>query len=62
MRLEGDPESPRLVTSRTKQDMTERMVSWSKKRVVELEKEGLRTKDASMIPNFGRILLNASSH
>ena len=26
MRLEGDPDSPRLVTSRTKQDMTERMV------------------------------------
>jgi uncharacterized protein YbgA (DUF1722 family) len=41
MHLEGDPESPRLVTSRTKQDMTERMVSWAKKRVVELEKEGL---------------------
>jgi len=41
MHLEGDPESPRLVTSRTKQDMTERMVGWAKKRVVELEKEGL---------------------
>jgi uncharacterized protein YbgA (DUF1722 family)/uncharacterized protein YbbK (DUF523 family) len=41
MHLEGDPESPRLVTSRTKQDMTERMVSWAKKRVVELEKDGL---------------------
>ena len=41
MHLEGDPESPRLMTSRTKQDMTERMVSWAKKRVVELEKEGL---------------------
>ena len=41
MHLEGDPESPRLVTLRTKQDMTERMVSWAKKRVVELEKEGL---------------------
>lgn len=41
MHLEGDPESPRLVTSRTKQDMTERMVTWAKKRVVELEKEGL---------------------
>jgi uncharacterized protein YbgA (DUF1722 family)/uncharacterized protein YbbK (DUF523 family) len=41
MHLEGDPESPRLVTSRTKQDMTERMVNWAKKRVVELEKEGL---------------------
>src|SRR5512136_2294704 len=41
MHLEGDPESPRLVTSRTKQDMTERMVNWANKRVVELEKEGL---------------------
>ena len=41
MHLEGDPESPRLVTSRTKQDMTERMVSWADKRVVELEKEDL---------------------
>jgi len=41
MHLEGDPQSPRLVTSRTKQDMTERMVGWAKKRVVELEKEGL---------------------
>ena len=41
MHLEGDPESPRLVTLRTKQDMTERMVGWAKKRVVELEKDGL---------------------
>jgi uncharacterized protein YbgA (DUF1722 family)/uncharacterized protein YbbK (DUF523 family) len=41
MHLEGDPEFPRLVTSRTKQDLTERMVSWAKKRIIELEKEGL---------------------
>ena len=41
MHLEGDPESPRLVTSETKQDMTARMVNWADKRVVELEKEGL---------------------
>ncbi len=41
MHLEGDPKSPRLVTLRTKEDMTERMVNWAKKRVVELEKEGL---------------------
>jgi uncharacterized protein YbgA (DUF1722 family)/uncharacterized protein YbbK (DUF523 family) len=41
MHLEGNPESPRLVTSRTKQDMTERMVDWARKRVVELEKEDL---------------------
>jgi uncharacterized protein YbgA (DUF1722 family)/uncharacterized protein YbbK (DUF523 family) len=41
MHLEGDPASPRLVTSRTKQDMTQRMVTWARKRVVELEKENL---------------------
>jgi uncharacterized protein YbgA (DUF1722 family) len=41
MYLEGNPDSPRLVTSHTKQDITERMVQWAKKRVVELEKEDL---------------------
>ena len=41
MHLEGDLDSPRLVTSRTKQDMTERMVRWAERRVVELEKEDL---------------------
>jgi len=41
MHLEGNPDSPRLITSRTKQDMTERMVPWGKKRVVELEGEDL---------------------
>jgi uncharacterized protein YbgA (DUF1722 family)/uncharacterized protein YbbK (DUF523 family) len=41
MRLEGDPDSPRLMTIRTRQDMTERMEAWSKKRVNELEKDGL---------------------
>lgn len=41
MHLEGDPSSPRLVTTVTKQDMTKRMVRWAKKRVVELEKEDL---------------------
>ena len=41
MRLEGNPDSPRLVTSRTKQDMTDRMARWARKRVVELEKEDL---------------------
>ncbi len=39
MHLEGDPDAPRLVTTRTKQDMTDRMVQWAKKRVAELEKE-----------------------
>ena len=41
MHLEGDPDHPRLVTSRTQQDMTHQMTSWAGKRVVELEKEGL---------------------
>ncbi len=41
MHLEGDPDSPRLVTTRTKQDMTERMVQWARKRVADLEKEDL---------------------
>jgi uncharacterized protein YbgA (DUF1722 family)/uncharacterized protein YbbK (DUF523 family) len=41
MHLQGDPESPHLITSHTKQDMTDRMVRWAQKRVVELEREGL---------------------
>ena len=41
MHLEGDPGSPRLVTSRTQQDMTGRMIQWAQKRVVELEKADL---------------------
>jgi uncharacterized protein YbgA (DUF1722 family)/uncharacterized protein YbbK (DUF523 family) len=41
MHLEGYPDSPRIVTIRTKQDMTDRMVQWARKRVAELEKEDL---------------------
>jgi uncharacterized protein YbgA (DUF1722 family)/uncharacterized protein YbbK (DUF523 family) len=41
MHLEGDPERPRLVTSRTREDKTEQMVAWAKRRVGELEKEDL---------------------
>ena len=41
MHLEGDPASPRLVTSRTKQDLTGQMIQWAERRVVELEREGL---------------------
>ena len=41
MRLEGDPDAPRLITLRTKQDMTDRMVKWARKRVEELEKNDL---------------------
>ncbi len=41
MHLEGDPDAPRLVTIQTKKDLTEQMVQWARKRVVELEKEDL---------------------
>jgi len=41
MHLEGNPDSPRLVTIRTKQDMTDPMVRWARKRVVDLKKEDL---------------------
>lgn len=40
-RLVGDPQDPRLVTTRTNQDHTERIAQWAWKRVEELEKEGL---------------------
>ena len=41
MRLVGDPASPRLVTTHTKRDQTERMVQWARHRVRALEGEGL---------------------
>ena len=41
MRLTGDPEHPRLVTNRTGVDHTERMLTWARRRVVELEREDL---------------------
>jgi uncharacterized protein YbgA (DUF1722 family)/uncharacterized protein YbbK (DUF523 family) len=41
MRLVGDPEAPRLVTIRTKVDLTARLVAWAQKRVQELEQEDL---------------------
>lgn len=41
LRQVGDPDSPRLITSRTKIDYTDRMFQWARKRVIELEKEGL---------------------
>jgi uncharacterized protein YbgA (DUF1722 family)/uncharacterized protein YbbK (DUF523 family) len=41
MHLEGNPDSPRLVTTRTKQDMTGCMIEWARKRVMELEREDL---------------------
>jgi uncharacterized protein YbgA (DUF1722 family)/uncharacterized protein YbbK (DUF523 family) len=39
--LEGDPERPRLVTSRTSVDHTERMEKWANRRVRDLAKEDL---------------------
>ncbi|HMK36803.1 MAG TPA: DUF523 and DUF1722 domain-containing protein [Desulfomonilaceae bacterium] len=41
MRLVGDPESPRLITSNTKQDHTDRMLKWCSQRVRELEELNL---------------------
>src|SRR4030042_4504046 len=41
MHLEGKPESPFLITTRTRQDMTQRMVYWARKRIIQLEKEYL---------------------
>jgi len=40
-RLVGDPENPRLITFKSKDDHTDRMLSWAKNRVKKLEKEDL---------------------
>jgi len=37
MHLEGDPEAPRLVTSRTHVDQTDRMLAWARRRAKEIE-------------------------
>jgi len=41
LRLVGDPDNPRLVTSKTNIDHTDRMTRWARKRVKELKKENL---------------------
>ena len=41
LRQVGTPEHPRLVTTKTKIDLTDQMVAWARRRVVELEKENL---------------------
>ena len=41
LRQVGDPDSPRLITSRTKVDYTARMSRWARERVIELERENL---------------------
>lgn len=41
MRLEGDPENPRLMTGKSRIDLTDRMLDWSAARVQALEAENL---------------------
>lgn len=41
MRLVGDPDSPRLITIRTRVDHTEGMLKWAEKKLRVLENEGL---------------------
>ena len=41
MRLEGEPDNPRLVTTSGKQDRTDLLVNWANKQVAELEAENL---------------------
>jgi uncharacterized protein YbgA (DUF1722 family)/uncharacterized protein YbbK (DUF523 family) len=41
LRQVGDPENPRLVTTKTGVDHTERMLGWAAQKVRQLEKEGL---------------------
>jgi uncharacterized protein YbgA (DUF1722 family)/uncharacterized protein YbbK (DUF523 family) len=40
-RLVGDPQKPRLITFKSKTDHTDRMLTWARKRVAELEREDL---------------------
>lgn len=40
-RLIGEPDHPRLITIKTGQDFTDRMEAWARKRVMEIEGEGL---------------------
>ena len=41
IQLENNPESPRLVATRSRKDMTKQMLDWATGRVRELESEGL---------------------
>ncbi len=41
MRLEGQPAAPRLLTVRTRQDLTQRLLTWARRRVAELAHEDL---------------------
>jgi uncharacterized protein YbbK (DUF523 family) len=42
MHLEGKSDSPRLIVTKTRQDITKRMVTLAQKRVIQLEKEDMR--------------------
>jgi uncharacterized protein YbbK (DUF523 family) len=39
--LEGDPQNPRLVSIKSREDLTERMKAWARQRVEELAQVGL---------------------
>ena len=41
MHLEGDPENPRLITTRTRRDVTDQMLRWAVGRLEELKQENL---------------------
>jgi uncharacterized protein YbgA (DUF1722 family)/uncharacterized protein YbbK (DUF523 family) len=41
MRLEGDPQAPRLLTVKTRQERTEPILRWTEKRLADLEAEDL---------------------
>ena len=41
LRLVGNPEAPRLLTSRTGKDYTDVMLGWAQKRIKQLEEENL---------------------
>lgn len=41
MHLEGDPAAPRLITTRSRRDVTGQMLTWAEKRLRELEAEDL---------------------
>lgn len=41
MRLEGHPDSPLLIVTENRKDITERMVIWAQKRLIQLEEEYL---------------------
>jgi uncharacterized protein YbbK (DUF523 family) len=41
MRLEGEPDSLRLIITETGQDVTKRMVHWAQKKIIQMEKENI---------------------